>query len=93
MPTAVRIAWARSPISIAPLAAVMISARITSGISERGLSSVTIVTSASLVAISPMIGRLPLSRSPPQPKTTTTRPVVNGRTEASTFSSASGLWA
>ena len=63
------------------------------GTSERGLSSVTMTTSASRVAISPMIGRLPRSRSPPQPNTTTTRPVVNGRTDASTFSSASGLWA
>ncbi len=30
-------------------------------------------------AISPMIGRLPASRSPPQPKTTTSRPPAKGR--------------
>ena len=44
------------------------------GSSERGLSSVTIATSARRAAISPMIGRLPGSRSPPQPNTRTRRP-------------------
>ena len=47
----------------------MISATIASGSSERGLSDVTIVRSARRAAISPMSGRLPRSRSPPQPKT------------------------
>ena len=55
------------------------SARIAAGSSLRGLSSVTTSTSASRAAISPMIGRLPGSRSPPAPSTTTSRPVVSGR--------------
>ena len=84
---------ARSPISIAPGAAARIAARISAAISVRGLSSVTMTMSASRVAISPMIGRLPRSRSPPAPNTTTTRPVVKGRSDASALSSASGLWA
>ena len=55
------------------------SARIAAGSSLRGLSSVTTSTSASRAAISPIIGRLPGSRSPPAPITTTSRPVVSGR--------------
>src|SRR5690606_31484509 len=89
--TASWIALRRSPISIAPGAAARMAARISAGTSERGLSSVTITTSASRVAISPIMGRLPRSRSPPQPKTTITRPVVKGLTAVRTFSSASGL--
>ncbi len=42
-----------------------ISSMIASGASERGLSDVISATSASRAAISPMIGRLPRSRSPP----------------------------
>ena len=45
------------------------------------------------VAISPIKGRLPGSRSPPQPKTTASRPAVWGRSASSAFASASGLWA
>ena len=47
---------------------------IASGSSERGLSEVTIVTSARSAATLPISGRLPRSRSPPAPKTTMTRP-------------------
>ena len=49
-------------------------AMIASGSSERGLSDVTIVRSARRAAISPISGRLPLSRSPPQPNTHHRRP-------------------
>ena len=52
-----------------------ISSMIACGSSLRGLSEVTIATSASSVAIRPISGRLPRSRSPPQPKTQITRPV------------------
>ena len=52
-----------------PAPPARISARIAAGSSVRGLSSVTMTTSACRAAISPMIGRLPRSRSPPQPKT------------------------
>ena len=48
--------------------------RIAAGSSERGLSSVTISRSASRAATSPMSGRLPRSRSPPQPSTMISRP-------------------
>ncbi len=41
---------------------------------ERGLSSVTMATSARRAAISPISGRLPRSRSPPAPNTTTSLP-------------------
>ena len=51
-----------------------ISSMIASGGSERGLSDVISATSASRAAISPMIGRLPRSRSPPAPTTTISRP-------------------
>ena len=48
---------------------------IASGSSERGLSEVTIATSAQRApATAPISGRLPRSRSPPAPKTTITRP-------------------
>ena len=39
----------------------------------------TITTSANFAAKPPINGRLPLSRSPPQPKTSTTRPGACGR--------------
>ncbi len=41
----------------------------------------------------PMIGRLPLSRSPPQPMTQMSLPVAKGRSASSTAASASGLCA
>ena len=68
--------------------------RIAAGSSLRGLSSVTTSTSASRAAISPMIGRLPGSRSPPAPITTSSRP-VGQRTQrrAARRSTASGLCA
>ena len=49
------------------------------GSSLRGLSSVTMTPSASRAAMSPIIGRLPGSRSPPQPNTTTRRRRTKGR--------------
>ena len=52
----------------------------------------TITKSASSAAILPMTGRFVLSRSPPQPKSTTVRPLAKLLTERRTFSSASGLW-
>ena len=67
---------------------------IACGSSLRGLSEVTIATSESSVAIRPISGRLPRSRSPPQPKTVISRlPSVSSRAVRSTFSSAPGLWA
>ena len=67
-----------------------ISAMIASGSSERGLSEVTITRSASRAAISPISGRLPRSRSPPQPNTTCSRPLGQLPRGGSTFSSESG---
>ena len=88
---------ARSPISStsAPPGATpdRTAARIAAGSSVRGLSSVTTSTSASRAAISPMIGRLPGSRSPPAPITTITWPSVSGRRVRIAASTASGLWA
>src|SRR2546427_7060732 len=49
--------------------------------------------SARRAAISPMIGRLVRSRSPPHPNTTPSRPDVILRAVVSTRSSASGVWA
>ena len=69
------------------------NALIAAGSSERGLSSVTMTRSASLAAISPICGRLPASRSPPQPKTRCSRPRTWPRSAFSTVSSASGVWA
>ena len=66
---------------------------IASGASERGLSEVTTATSASRPAISPISGRLARSRSPPQPKTTITRPPVTALAARSRLSSESGVWA
>jgi hypothetical protein len=67
--------------------------RMAAGFSVRGLSSVTITRSARWLAIAPMIGRLPGSRSPPQPKITISLPRTAGRSAWSACSSASGLWA
>src|SRR5260221_111479 len=71
-----RAAERRSPISSAPGQAARMAARMMSGCSLRGLSSVTMTLSARRCAIAPIIGRLPASRSPPQPKTTTRRPAT-----------------
>ena len=71
----------------------MMSATIASGSSERGLSEVTITSSAPAAAIAPMRGRLPRSRSPPQPNTQITRRPASPRAAERTFSSESGVWA
>ena len=65
---------------------------IARGSSERGLSEVTIATSASSAATLPMSGRLPRSRSPPAPKTTSTRPSASPRADLSAVSSDAGVW-
>ena len=65
---------------------------IASGSSERGLSEVTIATSASRAAIAPISGRLPRSRSPPAPNTAITRCSASSRAARSAFSSESGVW-
>jgi hypothetical protein len=57
------------------------------------LPGVSTAKSAFRSAIPPIPGRLPRSRSPPQPKTTTSLRVANGRTASSARSSASGVWA
>ena len=57
-----------------PVIPARISSMIACGSSLRGLSEVTIATSESSVAIRPISGRLPRSRSPPQPKTVIRRP-------------------
>ena len=54
------------------------SSRMRSGSSVRGLSLVTMATSARSAAMRPISGRLPRSRSPPQPNTTINRPVREG---------------
>ena len=53
----------------APGQASRIARRIAAGSSLRGLSSVTNTRSARAAAIAPISGRLPRSRSPPQPNT------------------------
>ena len=70
-----------------------ISSMIASGLSLRGLSDVMTTLSARRVATSPMSGRLPRSRSPPQPKTQCSRPAVIARASVRTFSSASAVCA
>jgi hypothetical protein len=71
----------------------VISAMIASGSSLRGLSLVTIDRSAFEVAAKPIRGRLARSRSPPQPRTTISRPAASGRAARSTFSTLSGVCA
>ncbi len=66
---------------------------IARGSSDRGLSEVTNATSASRAPIAPICGRLPRSRSPPQPKTAMTCPRASDRAAVSTFSSESGVCA
>ena len=70
-----------------------ISPMIASGSSLRGLSEVTITTSACSHATAPMSGRLARSRSPPAPNTTIRRLAASGRAVSRTFSSESGVWA
>ncbi len=66
-----RIAAARSPISQRiGTRGQNLAANVAPASSLRGLSSVTITSSARRAAIAPISGRLPLSRSPPQPNTT-----------------------
>ena len=96
-PTAWSMAALRSPMtttsadpSAAPAAMV---ARIRSGSSSRGLSSVMTTRSASSAAMRPIGSRFPASRLPPAPKTTANRPLVCGRSVCSTASRAPGLWA
>ena len=64
--------------------------KISVALSLRGLSLVKIATSLPLASACPIRGRLVASRSPPQPNTAITFPVVNSRAAASTFSTASG---
>ena len=66
---------------------------IASGSSERGLSEVTTVRSARRAAISPILGRLSRSRSPPQPKTQMSLLSVSKRAAWRTLSSESGVCA
>ena len=61
--------------------------------SLRGLSSVTMTMSARRSAIAAICGRLPRSRSPPQPNTQIRRPARVPRSDASACSSASGVCA
>ena len=77
--------------SASPGMPARISPMIASGSSERGLSEVTIATSASRAAISPISGRLPRSRSPPAPNTAITRRSASSRAARSAFSSESGV--
>ena len=58
-----------------------------------GCRWVSTARSAPRTAAAPMSGRLPRSRSPPQPSTTTSRPGVRGRSAARTVSTASGVCA
>ena len=91
--SACRIAAARSGTTCAASGARMparICAMIAPGSSVRGLSSVTITTSAAASAIAPISGRLPGSRSPPQPNTQNSRPRACARAASSTLPSASG---
>ena len=88
---------ARAPVELdlerARSAPARISSMIARGSSLRGLSDVTIARSASSAATAPISGRLPRSRSPPQPKTQISRPSASSRAARSTFSSESGVCA
>ena len=68
-------------------------ARIAAGTSLRGLSSVTITSSANSAAACPISTRLPVSRSPPAPNTITSRPSTWGRSAWQAVAMASGVWA
>ena len=66
---------------------------MSAGFSVRGLSVVTTTKSAISAATRPILGRLVLSRSPPQPNRAMVRPLAKPFTEVSTFTMPSGLWA
>ena len=92
--SAAAIASRRSPTSSScPGAPASTIARMELASSLRGLSSVTIPTSASSAVTRPISRRLPRSRSPPAPNTTINRPETCGRNAAIAASSASGVWA
>ena len=86
-------AWA--PSASASSAPRRTAAMMASGSSERGLSLVSTTTSAPRTAIAPIGGRFCWSRSPPQPRTTMSRPpfATSPRAVTSSRSSASGLCA
>ena len=63
---------------------------ISCGFSLRGLSLVMMRVLAYLLAISPIIGRLLASLSPPAPITAM---ILRGKSALSTFSTPSGVWA
>ena len=67
---------AASPASRTPGS---MSARMRPGSSVRGLSEVITTRSLARAAAAPISGRLPRSRSPPQPKTVMSAPGVSGR--------------
>ena len=67
--------------------------QMAAGSSLRGLSEVIQTRSAPRAATSPIRGRLPRSRSPPQPKTTSSRPSASSSQVASTAARASWVWA
>ena len=75
------------------LRAGRISAMISPGFSVRGLSVVTMTKSAQSAAALPMRGRLVRSRSPPQPKRATVRPLAKPLTVESTLMRLSEVWA
>ncbi len=84
VPTACTMAAARSRCTIArPGCAkpARMSATMASPSSKRGLSSVTTTTSAWRSAIAAICGRLPRSRSPPQPNTQISRARMCARSE------------
>ena len=66
---------------------------MSAGRSVLGLSVVTTRKSAFSAAARPILGRLALSRSPPQPKRATVRPLAKPFTVLRTFTRLSGLWA
>ena len=71
-----------------------IASMIRTGSSDRGLSDVMTVTSASRPATPPISGRFPASRSPPHPNTTMTlAPGASSLAVAIAVSSAAGVWA
>ena len=77
--SAAAIALSRLAISMA-FGQAEIDARMFAASSVRGLSSK--IWSAPVLAICPILARLLLSRSPPQPNNTTSLPVAAGRSAA-----------
>ena len=76
---------ARCETACRPGCPAAMSATMACGDSVRGLSSVITMSSASSAAMPPMSGRLPGSRSPPQPNTTASRPAAVGARRAQRF--------